>query len=160
MGVDGVSYGQDWVENYATVVRSFRASSLLLLFVLFAGGMLIVSNSIKNSLSQRREEIEIMELVGATSAEIRTPFVFEGVIIGFISAVIAIVITYFVYLSQSGLIQKELGFLGLASGLQFISMGKIILMLWGGAILGALSAFLTVRKINTGWAAAGESNGN
>ncbi|MEZ4871772.1 MAG: hypothetical protein R2827_05890 [Bdellovibrionales bacterium] len=68
-GVDSTSFGQDWVENYATVVRSFRASSLFLLFVLFAGGMMIVSNSIKNSLAQRREEIEIMELVGATAAK-------------------------------------------------------------------------------------------
>ncbi|MBC86365.1 MAG: hypothetical protein CL677_04225 [Bdellovibrionaceae bacterium] len=160
IGVDAVSYGQDWVENYATVVRSFKVSSLLLLFVLFAGGMLIVSNSIKNSLEQRREEIEILELVGATSTEIRVPFIVEGAMIGVLSALGAVAITYLVFLSQSGLIQKELGFLGLGNGLQFLSPSKIILFSLFGLVLGALSSHLTVRNINTGWAASGAGSVN
>ncbi|MEZ4871773.1 MAG: hypothetical protein R2827_05895 [Bdellovibrionales bacterium] len=74
--------------------------------------------------------------------------------IGFLSAIIAIGLTYAVFLSQSGLIQQELSFLGLGAGLTFISGDKIFALITVSVTFSVISSFLTVRKINTGWAAS------
>lgn len=152
-GVSDVSYGQSWVENYASIVQSFSASALGLIIVLIVGSILVIGNSMRHAVSQRQKEIEVLELIGATAWSLRRPYIFEGAIMSLLAGVLGVLISFFVIRWQSGLIQKELGFVGFGSGLQFISFASILSFLVLVATLGALSSYISVRKINTGWTA-------
>ncbi|MCH2533483.1 MAG: ABC transporter permease [Bdellovibrionales bacterium] len=155
-GVSDVSYGQSWVENYASIVQGFSASAVGLIIVLIVGSILVIGNSMRHAVSQRQREIEVMELVGATSWSLRRPYIFEGAVMAVLAGGLGMIISYFVIQWQSGLIQKELGFVGFGSGFQFIGFGNICLFLLIAAGLGAIASYVSVRNINTGWTARKE----
>ncbi len=153
-GVDEVSYGQGWVENYATVLRAFSVVSHVFMGVLLLGSLFVIGNSIGNSIAQRRDEIEILELFGATRKMILWPFIYEGVLMGFVAAATALLITYFLYLSQAEVLVNELTFWNLKAKIEFLSLSRLVMILCLGAGLGAMGSYLWARKMNTGWAAA------
>lgn len=153
-GVEEVSYGQGWVENYAAVLKVFGWTSGFLLFVLLMGGLFIVGNSIRNSIAQRREEIAIMELFGATRWMIQWPFVFEGAVMGFAASALSLIVTYVLFQWQADLFGSHLGFWGVSAALQFLSIGRAIALIVVGTLLGACGAYFCVRQVNSGWAAA------
>lgn len=154
IGVEDVSYGQNWVENYSSFVTGIKTITWFLVVVLLAGSVLVVGNSIKNSVLQRQEEIEIMELVGATRSMIRKPYVFEGLLMGAIAAVLAIVLSYMTHYWGMKLASIEFGFLGISSIFRNLHPLHAAAMVLAGALFGALGALLSVRMINDGFAAA------
>lgn len=153
-GVTDVSYGQSWVENYSALVSSFAASSWALIVILIFGSLLIVGNSIRHAISQRIEEIEILELVGATRLMIQLPYIFEGVVMGFLSASIAVSCSFMVFSWQKSIIHSELGFLGIGKNLEYMGTSYIVLIILLGMLFGGLGSYVCVRKLNSGWAAA------
>jgi len=153
-GIEDVTYGQGWIENYSSIVGQFGRSSWFIIFVLLSGSLLIVGNSIRNSVNQRREEIEVLELVGATPNRIQIPFLFEGTIFGFMAALIALVAVYVVFSGQSLIMDKNLQFLGFTTEVEFLSVGKVFLILAFGTFCGTVGSWLCVKRISNGWAAA------
>jgi cell division transport system permease protein len=153
-GVEEVSYGQGWVENYASVLKVFSWTSAFLLFVLLMGGLFVIGNSIRNSITQRREEIAVLELFGATKWMIQWPFVFEGAFMGFAASAISIVIAYVLFSWQAQVLSHNLSFWGFTSSLTFLTLARSLGVIFLGTFLGALGAYLCVRQVNTGWAAA------
>ena len=79
------------VRNVATVV------CVALIAILFVVSVFIISNTIKLTTFDRREEIAIMRMVGATNGFIRWPFVYEGFMLGLLSAVIAFFLQWGLY---------------------------------------------------------------
>ena len=79
------------VRNVATVV------CVALIAILFVVSVFIISNTIKLTTFDRREEIAIMRMVGATNGFIRWPFVYEGFLLGFLSAAIAFFLQWGLY---------------------------------------------------------------
>ena len=79
------------VRNVATVV------CVALIVVLFVVSVFIISNTIKLTTFDRREEIAIMRMVGATNGFIRWPFVYEGFLFGFLGAAIAFFLQWTLY---------------------------------------------------------------
>lgn len=154
MGVEDVSYGQGWIENYAAVIKVFRVSSIALIFILAMGCLLVIGNSIKSSVMARRDEIEVLELFGATSMMIVAPFLIEGAIMGLLGAGGALFVSGLIYSWQSSVLIESLGFWGFADTLTFLTVGKCLMVIAVGTALGALGSFLCVRQINTGWVAA------
>lgn len=153
-GVEDVYYGQGWIENYTAVVRSFQGSSWFLIVVLLVGSLFVIGNSIRNAIAQRRDEIEILELVGATPEMIRIPYVVEGALMGIIASSIALMTCYILYSWQAQMIELELGFLNLSSAIGFLSWLDGILIVFMGALFGAVGAYLCVHRVCTGWSAA------
>lgn len=153
-GVDEVSYGQGWVENYASLVSSFGTASTVLILILLGGAFFVIGNSIRNSIHQRREEIEILELFGATSRMIKAPYIFEGAIMGLLSAMISLTICYLLFLWQTRLVEENLGFLGLAGLFSYLSWTYITWLLLLGALLGAAGSYICVARLSSGWSAA------
>ena len=72
--------------------RVVKLTTGLLAVLLVVASVLLVSNTIRLSLFSRRREVEVMKLVGATDWFIRWPFVIEGVIVGFMGGVLAVLI--------------------------------------------------------------------
>ncbi len=153
-GVDDVSYGQGWLKNYTSVLHVFSISIIAVLFIMLTGSLFVIGNSIGSSIMQRRDEIEILELFGATSEMIIKPYVVEGLILGFVSVVFAIIVTYFLYSWQVRMINHSMTFWSLPSTFEFLSWPRIAFAIVIGTSLGGLGAFVWTRKVTTGWSAA------
>lgn len=153
-GVEDVSYGQGWIENYASLLRAFSSSSWLLILVMIAGSLLVVGNAIRSAIFQRREEIEVLELIGATPSYIRLPFLVEGAVLGFLASLMALGICFGLHLWQHAVATQKLGFWGLAAEAKFLSVSQSIGLVGLGTWFGVLGSYICVRHIATGWAAA------
>ena len=152
-GVEDISYGQSWVRNYSSLISAVNASGGVIAFILLAGGLFVVGNSIRTSVSVRREEIEIMELVGATSGMIRRPFVVEGLIMGVVAATIATGLCLALHIWGKAVMSSSLALSRLVPMVTFFNALTVLIILLSGAALGSFGAWITVRKINDGWSA-------
>ncbi len=154
IGVEDISYGKSWVNKYSAILASYNIGSLAFILFLLMSVFLVVGNSIKSSIAQRRKEIEVLELVGATRMYIRMPFILEGAFMGLISSAISIGLTYALYqsiVSISAANNAESLFANL--NLQFLPLHISLLICLASSVLGAMSAMLCIGKMNTGWAA-------
>lgn len=119
----------------------------ILIAILFLISLFIISNTIKLATFTRREEIAIMKMCGATDAFVRWPFVFEGLILGLLGAVVA-------FFLQWGIYELIAGSLASGTGLNFIeivrfeSMRLRVLGIFGGAglLIGVGGSLLAIRK--------------
>ena len=153
-GVEDVSYGQTWIANYATLVKVSRITGWALAATLGAGALFTIGNAIRASVGQRREEIEILELVGATASMIRAPYVFEGAMMGFIAAAIALGLNFAAWTWERELLRESFSASRLLEKLSFLPIGWSAGALALGSSVGALGAYAVVRSINDGWAAS------
>ncbi len=81
-GVEEVDYGTAWLEGLERFVSRARAAAWLVFAVLAAASAVLVSNTLRLAVFARREEIEIMKLVGATDRFVAAPFLLEGLFQG------------------------------------------------------------------------------
>jgi cell division transport system permease protein len=81
-GVEEVDYGTAWLEGLERFVTRARAAAWLVFAVLAAASAVLVSNTLRLAVFARREEIEIMKLVGATDRFVAAPFLLEGLFQG------------------------------------------------------------------------------
>lgn len=153
--VEDVTYGQEWISSFSGILNSLSLFSKSVIAVLLAASLLVIGNCIRSSVQQRRHEIEVLELVGATSNWIRMPFVIEGFLMGFVSSTLAVVSCYSVLQVFKTYGLQGSSFSHLSAQLSFFPFLSIFgIILFAGA-LGALGSYLCVRRINTGWAARG-----
>ncbi len=96
-GVDEVRYYQDVIDNLVNIADFVQLAGLFLIAVLGFIAVFIISNTIKITLNARRQEISIMKYVGATNWFIRWPFVIEGMFLGLIGSLIALIVVYYGY---------------------------------------------------------------
>lgn len=89
-----IQYGQEWVETFSVLVHLLRLTQWTLGGLLLVAMVFIVSNTLQLAISSRREEIEIMQLVGASPSSIRTPFILEGIVQGLVGSGLAVVFLY------------------------------------------------------------------
>ena len=89
--VKKVSVMMDVANNMAVIGRVLYIGGIVIVVILIAVAMVIISNTVKMTIFNRRKEISIMKYVGATDQFIRFPFVVEGAVLGLVSSVIAYV---------------------------------------------------------------------
>lgn len=152
--IDDVFYGQGWIENFSSFLASMRWFVIMIWGLSLSVGLLIVSNCIRLSFLQRREEIEVLELVGATSRFIRTPFLFEGMFLGLLASAFSICMSYVLHTILITWMGNHLTFWMALQGMPAIQLWHITANLLAGISFGALGAWNCVRKLNTGWSAA------
>ncbi|MEG2074832.1 MAG: FtsX-like permease family protein, partial [Angelakisella sp.] len=88
-GVDYVSASADIASTLVDIKRGVTAAGVFIVAILGMVSVIIISNTIKVTIFNRRKEISIMKYVGATDMFIRIPFLVEGVLIGLTSAILA-----------------------------------------------------------------------
>lgn len=123
--------------------------SIGIIGILLAVSIFLISNTVTIGISIRKEEIGIMKYIGATDFFVRTPFVVEGIIIGFIGACIPLAIIYFIYNEALAMILEKFNVLG--DILQFLPVETIFstlvpISLAIGIGIGFFGSFVTVRK--------------
>lgn len=140
-------------EDIANILSDFNVligyASVAVIGLLLAVSVFLISNTITIGIHSRKEEIGIMKLIGATNAFARTPFLIEGIVIGFVGGVIPMGILFFGY---SKLIEFVSGEFSLLTGvLQFLPVGELFKTLLPVAMLlsvgiGFFGSFFTTRK--------------
>jgi cell division transport system permease protein len=88
-GVDLVQYDRQWVERFQAGVSILRRAAGLTGVLLAAAVVLIIGNTIRLAILNRRQEIEVIKLIGGTDAFVRLPFLYTGLIQGTAAAVVA-----------------------------------------------------------------------
>ena len=96
-GIEDVKYYKSTVDKLLKATDFIKISALVIMLFLIIVSIVVVSNTIKLTVFNRADEISIMKYVGATNWVIRGQFLVEGSLIGIISAVISLAITYLVY---------------------------------------------------------------
>lgn len=140
-------YAQDWLEKFEAFLALLHAAGLVLGGFLLFAALFIVSNTIRLTLFARRDELEVMALVGATPGFIKTPFLVEGALQGAIGGTLALLLSYGFYQLY---LKEDLSHLLIASGI-----GQIDFLppLWQGGLvvtgtcLGLVGSFLSLRKL-------------
>ena len=92
-----VTYGDIDTENLLQTINVARIVLALLAAILVVIAILLISNTIRLTIHARGQEIDIMRLVGASKGYIRAPFVYEGLFMGILSAILATVLLYAIY---------------------------------------------------------------
>ncbi|MCR5526011.1 MAG: permease-like cell division protein FtsX [Lachnospiraceae bacterium] len=123
--------------------------SIGIILILLAVSIFLISNTVALGIEVRREEISIMKLIGATDFVVRAPFVFEGMLLGLVGAVLPLVAIYFIYGNVVEYLTQK--FRLLDSLLQFLSISQIFNTLVPVAValgvgIGFLGSFTTARK--------------
>lgn len=95
--IDDISYYKDIVQQLNNIASTVNKFGLALMALLSFVSVFIIATTIKLTLYARKREIFIMKYIGATNWFVRWPFIIEGLILGFIGAVIAIFVTYGLY---------------------------------------------------------------
>ena len=143
--VEEVEYGRETAERLLNFTYLFRRAGLLVLALLIFASILIISNIIKITVYSRRSEIEIMSLVGANSQFIKWPFIIEGFLQGFISAVLSIIILYYFYFFAINKMRQAIPFLPLVVDIiDLLPIGIAIALL--GSLVGILGSMFSVGK--------------
>lgn len=146
-GVEEVQYGSEWLENLNTFLN------LLRLVGVGVGGFLAVTvttniaNTIRLHFYNRREEIEIMKLIGATHGFIKIPFFIEGLLMGAMSSVIAVILLYILFGAAKGYLEGFLGSMGSIEGLQFLPMDFVFGLMLAGSALGGIGSYISLSHL-------------
>ena len=148
-GVRQVNYSNSAVASFSGFNRVIGVLSSLIIGVLLAVSLFLINNTISVAAAFRRQECQIMRLIGATNFMIRAPFIVEGVMIGLIGALIPLAGTYFLY--TKGIVYLSERFHVLSNLFYFVPVGEIYPLLIGAALIlgvgiGFFGSFFTIRK--------------
>jgi cell division transport system permease protein len=145
-GAAEVDYGNAWLETLEALVRRARLAALFLFGALAVATAVLVSNTLRLAVFARRDEIEIMKLVGATDAFVSGPFLIEGLLQGVLGAGLAagaLVATHALLVPRLGAALPVAGALRLADTLPPSLLAGLVL---GGGAVGLLGSALSVAR--------------
>jgi cell division transport system permease protein len=148
-GIDTVDFAQldvDWVRRLHAMLEIAQRGVLVLAAMLGLAVLLTIGNTIRLAIMNRRDEIEVMKLMGGTNAFIRRPFLYAGVLQGFLGAVLAWLIVALVLWFLDGAIADLAALYGSDLRIEGLSSGDSGLLLGAGALLGWLGSRLSVRR--------------
>lgn len=143
--IEDSSSGHDWVQSLMRLIGLSRSSGVVMLLLLGVANLIIIGNAIRLTVFARRQEIEIMRLVGASNWFIRAPFLIEGVIQGLLGALMATLVLAFSYNlmhQQLQLIFPSLELITYTTELIQLYLRLIFL----GVALGFLGSLLSLRR--------------
>lgn len=144
-GIADVSARSDVSDKILQVRHLVTGICLILIIVLLAVAIFIISNTVNLTMFNRREEIAIMKMVGAGNGFVCSPFIIEGILLGLMGALLAILVQWglYTYVAQTALSEFSM--------FHFISFGDMVWQLLGmfaaiGALVGGLGSAITMRK--------------
>jgi cell division transport system permease protein len=146
-GVADISAAFELAEGFTTIQNMLQIVSVAVIAVLLVVSLLIISNTVKLAMYDRRDEISIMKMVGATNAFIRLPFVVEGFTLGMLGAALAFGVEWLMYdalLANLAAIDT----LHLFSFVPFteLLLPMIITFVGAGLFVGILGSWTSIRK--------------
>jgi cell division transport system permease protein len=144
--VDDVQIDLEWVQRLRAIINIAERITLVIAILLGITVLLVVGNTIRLNISSKKDEIEIIQLIGATNRYIRRPFLYEGVWYGFFGGIFSLVIVHFSLLFLVTPVETLASLYNskfVISGVGITIMLKIIL---ASALLGLVGAWIAVGR--------------
>lgn len=146
--IDKVNYYQNKtaIDRFTKIIEGTNKIGLVLTIILVVLSIVITFNTIRLTIYVSREEISVMKLVGASNRYIRGPFVVSGIMYGFVSAMLTLILFYPITFYSTKATANF--FMGLNLFDYYIrNFGQIFLIIAGsGILIGAVSSYLAVRR--------------
>ncbi len=145
-GAADVDYGNAWLETLERLVRRTRLAALVLFGALAVATAVLVSNTLRLAVFARRDEIEIMKLVGATDAFVSAPFLIEGLVQGLLGAAVAVGA---LLATHAAIVPRLRAAVSLAGGLRLadtLPAPLLVGLVLGGGAVGLLGSALSVAR--------------
>ncbi|HEY7841694.1 MAG TPA: permease-like cell division protein FtsX [Gammaproteobacteria bacterium] len=144
--VDTGQFDRQWVQRLFALLDILKRAVLVLAAVLAIGVLLIIGNTIRLAILNRREEIEINKLFGATNGFIRRPFLYAGLLHGVLGAVLAWLLVSVSLELMAGPVARLADLYG--SGFRLTGLGprEVLYLAAGGGLLGLVGSWLAVHR--------------
>lgn len=144
--IEDLRYGQTWLERFNAFVDMLRFIGIVLGGFLLFAALFIVSNTIKLTLYARRDELEILALVGATMRFIKVPFLLEGAIQGILGGLLSLLFLAIIF---KFVIEQSIQSFWLTPAdfqLLFLTLNQQITLVVSGMALGLFGSLASLRK--------------
>ena len=141
-GVADVRYDRQWLTRVLSAINIIRGVGLVLGSVLAIAAALTVANVVRLALYARREELDIMNLVGAPQAFVRGPFVMEGVLQGGLGALVALLALGAAYIAIRARYLQPLASALNVSSIHFLPVELCVVLVLGGMAVGCLGGLV------------------
>jgi cell division transport system permease protein len=145
-GVTDVMFNQDWVEKMQGFSRLAGAIGAFLGGILILTSFFIISNVVKLNVFARKNEIEILRLVGGTNMFIRVPFWLEGITLGLLGSLLSLALLFVVISVFPVYIGAQLGALQQLLRFRYPDLTQAVFLLSGGAATGFIGSATSVSK--------------
>jgi len=140
-----VRYGQGVVEKLMALSSWVRIAGVVLMCLLGAAAVFLIATTIRLSVFARRREIGVMKFLGATNWFVRMPFLLEGMFLGLIGSLLAVLVIFFGYSTLLSRIELLLPFLKMVDNpklLMQLMEGMLVL----GLLIGIVGSMISMRK--------------
>ncbi|MDH3637770.1 MAG: hypothetical protein OES09_04825, partial [Gammaproteobacteria bacterium] len=144
--VDDAQLDVEWVQRLHLLLRLARRGVWLLSALLGIAVLLIVSNTVRLAVSNRRDEIEVIKLIGGTDPFIRRPFLYAGFLQGIIGGVIACVLVTGSLSLVTNLVTELTRLYGGSAGLAGLRVTEALVVVTAGGGLGWLASRWAVAR--------------
>ena len=144
--VDLVQLDSEWVQRLFAIMDIISQGVVILGFMLSIGVLLVVGNTIRLAIQNRRDEIVIVKLIGGTDAFIRRPFLYTGFWYGFFGGLIALILVFLSLLLMSGPVENLAGLYQSQFDLHKMDFGTIITILLLSIGLGLGGSWIAVGR--------------
>ena len=146
-GIGDVSAAYELAEGFTTLQNMLHIVSIAVIVILLVVSLLIISNTVKLAMYDRKEEIAIMKMVGATNGFIRMPFVVEGFTLGMVGAGLAFGLLWLLY----DLMLNRLAAVDTLKLMSFVPFQQLVLpmvIVFGlaGMFVGVVGSWFSIRK--------------
>ena len=142
--VEEVEYGQQWIGRLTSVFNLFRLAGSALGALFFMAAVFIVANTIRLLIYARREEVEIMRLVGATDGFIKAPFYIEGMILGALGGLIGLGSLFLMYVVLSSNVEDSLT--DDSFSLRFLPLEMVAAIMLSSIFVGWFGCYLSLKQ--------------
>jgi cell division transport system permease protein len=145
-GVDDIQFNQEWVDRVNSFSKLAKAVGFFLGGILVLASFFIISNVIKLNVFARKDEIEILRLVGATNTFIRVPFLLEGISLGVFGGLISLFLLLLLINSIPIYLGSRLGVLNELLNFRYLSLSQSITIVAEGGIIGFLGSITSLTR--------------
>ena len=146
-GVADVRFDRRWLERLGQIARGVRWAGWILGGVLLIASVLTVATVVRLALHTRRDEVDIMQLMGAPIGLLRGPLVFEGILQGGAGALVALAALFAGYVLVRGRVLAVLGPAFDAEAVSFLPAGLSALLVLVGMAVGCAGGYLAARHV-------------
>jgi cell division transport system permease protein len=144
-GVADVRYDRQWLNRLLAAIGVIRGAGLLLASVLTIAAALTVANVVRLGLYGRRDELDIMHLVGAPTVYVRGPFVMEGVLQGGIGALAAVAVLGLAFFALKARYLTPMASIVNLSSVRFLPAELCVFLVLGGMAVGCVGGLVAAR---------------
>jgi cell division transport system permease protein len=145
-GVDVVQLDTEWVSRFNAILDVVRRVVFLAAGLFALGILVIVGNTIRLDIENRRDEIEVTKLVGGSDAFVRRPFLYNGVWYGLGGGAIAWLIVAIVIVVLSDPVRRIAGLYGSTFSLHGLGAEGSVALIVGGILLGWIGSFIAATR--------------